>query len=380
MLRKNIIFILFAATSLIAAEDDVAYQNKSADPLFIQKEQKKSTDQLKAKTKKAIEEDDSLELSSPSRIYTKEGADVYATIDFLCFKAKENGLYYAHAVAGPGSQNLDPSEYDINGGLQKVVPDWDPAFRLGLGFNLPYDDWDFFAQWTHLKTDAKHSTNDELVMLWAHSNIHHFHYKSRWAKAKWKLKLNMFDMDLGRGFYIGERFSLRPSFGIATVFIKQAFKINNLYYASDHLHNDIDLYAVNYPKSDYTGAGIKAALDARFYFIRQLSILAAADGSMYYGKFNADFYEKENETKVAYTRDRFNMGINHFHLALGLVFDIFYGKNDNHLGFQMTWEQSMFFGVNQMNHYRFRFIEGIFSQHNDDLSLQAIAVKLRWDF
>ena len=380
MLRKNVLFILFAVTALMAAEDEIVYQKQSADPLFVQKENGKSSDRLATTLKKATEEESNLELSSSSLINSKEGTYVYITGDFLCLKAKENGLYYAHAIAGPGTQNLDPTEYDINGELQKVTPEWDPAFRLGLGINTFYDDWDFYAQWTRFKTDAQHFTNDELVMLWAHSDIEHFHYKSRWAKAKWKLKLNMFDMDLGRAFYIGERFSIRPSFGIATLFVKQVFKINNLYYASDFQFRDTDLYAVTLPTSDYSAGGIKAALDARFSFIRQLSILAAADGSMYYGKFKADFSEKENNTKVAYTSDHFYMGINHFHFALGLVLDIFYGENDNHCGFQVTWEQSMFFGLNQMNHYRFRFIEGIFRQHNDDLTLQGIAVKLRWDF
>jgi len=375
---KTIIFIFFAATALAASEDDVVYQTQSFDPLFIQKEKNKSPDPL-ANTKPKLPKENP-QLSSSSRIDNKEGSVIYITGDLLCWKVLENGLYYAQAIAGPGTENLDPTEYDIDGGVQKVTPQWSPAFRLGIGFNLPYDDWDLYTQWTRFKSGASDSTNNELVMLWAHSNLDNFHYKSRSANAKWKFLLNMIDMDLGRYFYIGEKFSVRPSFGIATAFIRQIFKISNLYYASDDLHRDIDLFSINHPTSDYSGAGIKAALDAKFSFVRQLSIIAMADNSLYYGKFRADYYEKENELKVAYTRDRFNMGINHFHLALGMVLDIFYGENDSHCGFQVTWEQSMFFGINQMNHYRFRFIEGIFSQHNDDISLQGIAMKLRWDF
>ena len=68
--------------------------------------------------------------------YDSRGARLYAVGDFLYWHADQEGLDYAVTSSNPIVVNGS----SLNGGhLKKPDFNWEPGFRLGMGYNIPYD-------------------------------------------------------------------------------------------------------------------------------------------------------------------------------------------------------------------------------------------------
>jgi hypothetical protein len=78
----------------------------------------------------------------------KRGIDgeVYVAADFLWWRAENHGYSYAF--------NRTENSW-VQGKVMRVNPSWDPGFRLALGWNAGYDQWDILAAWTWYYNKAK---------------------------------------------------------------------------------------------------------------------------------------------------------------------------------------------------------------------------------
>lgn len=314
---------------------------------------------------------------SPSARQTSSSTNMFIGADFLYWKADETALYYSQNGKSDGSTELEVGEYDFRGNLQKVKTKWDPGFRVTLGMNLPHDGWDIKSHWTCFSTDAKHTTNENLLMLWAHSDIKHGHYLTRYAHAKWDLNFNIFDIELGRDFFVGKKFSFRPSIGSIGGIVDQKIKINTIYYQSDIRVPEID--ALITAHSDFIGGGIKSGLDTSYTFCKSLSFIAKTSYSMLYSRFDSDMKELENNSTNAKTNDHFNLGISSYKISLSFSWDKSF-SNKKHFQLQIGWEDNIWVGMNQMNHNLFRYSEGELWEENENLTIQGLILHGQLDF
>ena len=64
-------------------------------------------------------------------------------------------------VSGPGPRTADvpPKSDNFNGKIKRIEPNWDFGFRLALGYNFCYDEWDGKISWAHYQTDKSESTS-----------------------------------------------------------------------------------------------------------------------------------------------------------------------------------------------------------------------------
>jgi hypothetical protein len=319
-------------------------------------------------------------LATSSRIETEDGSNLYFSGDFLYWKSYQSGLYYAVTGRGSSTQEMLGNEYDFDGDLQKFNPHWDPGFRIGVGYNMDHDDWNLFCYWTRFHTSKSASAQGDIITLWAHSNLSHGGYQSDSAKAKWRMHLDTADSELGRFFYVGERFSTRPFVGIKGAWINQNIDVDAHYiYGPEPGHAIPALNTVTDAKSEFKGGGILGGLDVRYAFPAGWSFLAKGIASLLYGSFNCDFNYLENDVVIANGIDNFKMGISHFALSLGLDWDTYFSDR-YHLGMHIGWEQNIYFGVNHLNHYMFRYREGLLRQENEDLTLNGLTLNVRFDF
>jgi hypothetical protein len=79
-----------------------------------------------------------------------------------------------------------------------VSPDWDFGFRVGLGWNTNYDFWDIFLNYTWFKnTGDLQKTSSTGFFDLGGANV----YGN--VSAKYRLLLNMGDLEVGRTTYLG---------------------------------------------------------------------------------------------------------------------------------------------------------------------------------
>ena len=314
-----------------------------------------------------------------SRFQVDNGWNLFLNTEFLWWVAKEDGLYYAQSGYWNQATDAIPPNgaMDFQGHLQKVKPLWRPAFRLGFGGNMSYDEWDLFLNWTWFSSEARKSSHGSLLTLWGHPDIDapgstatFAHY----AKGKWDLLYNVLDLEMGRSFWVGKHFSLRPFMGVRGAWIDQHFKIHYSYATAPSTSGHLRM------KSDFEGGGVRAGVDARFALFNGWSFYGIASASMLYGFFDCDFRESWQNKRIAKTGDGFRQATSAMQMAFGVRWDTYVHRDRYHFGLYAGWEQNIWYGINKMNHYFGQLQEGNLQQLNNDLCLQGGTFGVRFDF
>lgn len=314
-----------------------------------------------------------------SRFQVDRGWNLFLNTEFLWWVAKEDGLYYAQSGYSLQTTSAIPPNGAINfdGHLEKVKSSWRPGFRIGFGGNMSYDEWDILLNWTWFQSTARDSSRGTLLVLWGHPDFDDGSSTTTaasQAKAKWELGLNLLDLEMGRSFWAGKHFSLRPFFGIRGTWIDQRFKIDYQYLTNPTTTGKLKM------ASDFEGGGVRAGLDTRFSLLNGWSFYGLATASMLYGFFNGDSRGNWEGDKIAGTRDGFHQATSTVQMALGVRWDTYLHKDRYHIGLYAGWEQNIWFGLNKMNHYFGQLHQGNLEQLNGDLSLQGGTFGVRFDF
>ena len=314
-----------------------------------------------------------------SRFQVDNGWNVFLDVEFLWWVAKEDGLFYAQNGFTNQQTTAVPPDgtIEFNGRLEKVHPHWHPGFRIGLGGNMLYDEWDIFLNWTWFKSHTKEKKHGLLLVLWGHPDVDspgNTATGASSAKGNWRLYYNILDLEMGRAFWVGKHFSLRPFFGIRGAWIDQRFKVE--YDLTTAPSTDLHLKA----ESDFEGGGIRAGFDARFALLGGWSFYGIASASMLYGFYDCDFREKWESVKIAVSKDKFHQAASTAQLALGIRWDGYTHNDRYHFGLYAGWEQNIWFGINKMNHFFSSLHDGDLQQMNSDLTLQGGTFGIRFDF
>jgi hypothetical protein len=314
-----------------------------------------------------------------SRFQVDNGWNLFLDGEFLWWVAKEDGLYYAQNGFTNKETTVVPPDgtVDFDGHIEKVHPHWHPGFRIGFGGNMSYDEWDIFLNWTWFRSHAETSRKGLLLVLWGHPDVDSSGNTARGAftaKGDWHLHYNVLDLEMGRAFWVGKHFALRPFFSIRGAWIDQDFKIK--YDLTTAPITDLHLKA----ESEFEGGGIRAGFDARFTLWGGWSFYGIASASMLYGHYDCDFREKWESVKIAVSRDGFHQAASTAQLALGVRWDGYTHADRYHVGLYAGWEQNIWFGINKMNHFFSGLHDGDLQQMNNDLTLQGGTFGIRFDF
>lgn len=98
-----------------------------------------------------------------ARLEVQHGSNLILRGDWLYWQANETGLSFALQQEGFEPENPEPMGFG-----HVVNPDfsWHSGFRLGLGFNIPHDQWDANLLWTNYEGKAlghAKTNSDELL-------------------------------------------------------------------------------------------------------------------------------------------------------------------------------------------------------------------------
>ncbi len=313
----------------------------------------------------------------PSNFQVEGGANLFIAGEYLYWLANEDGLYFAQSGAGNQTGLIPPDgSKNFDGKVHRIHPEWDNGLRLSAGINFPKAGYDTIATWTWLATEghgSAHAGEHPLIPLWAEPSLTPFANATQ-AKGEWHLNLNVFDLEWGRSSWFGGHFSLRPFFGLRGLWLDQALK--NHFTLATHPAVFESLRAT----SDFRSGGLRAGADTRFVFSHGFSLYGIASGSLLYGRCHSNLKVKENAFEIARTKDSSWRGNSSLQLGLGLGWDSHIAKDRLHIEFHAGWEQNIWFGVNQMNHFVNQLQQGRFFKENSNLSTQGLVVGGRFDF
>jgi hypothetical protein len=195
---------------------------------------------------------------------------LFLAADFLYWRAENHGFSYAYQFT-----SANPNV----GTVTRINPQWDPAFRVGLGWNTPYDFWDIFLNYTWVRNRIHQSKSNALgfVSLWPVSTESTGTFSA--VSAKSRFMLNIGDLEIGRLVYLTKSLAIRPHLGARGGTIHQKFNSD----FTVPLTGSIQEQTFS-GKQNYWGVGPRVGANGEWHLSQGFSLLARAAGALLYGK------------------------------------------------------------------------------------------------
>jgi len=355
---------------------------------------------LNSLTNRIVSLEESLEcspnLNTAARPPLSECSNLFITGDFLWWEAHETGLDFV-------IKNEEGTSFINNGKINNPKSPWHPGFRVGLGYNLPHDGWDIYANLMRFYTRGKGDRTEQplggaMYATWL--DPHHNDRPSPTelelhdAKSLWKLHLNQIDLSLGREFFVSRYVTLRPHLGIRTAWVRQKYAIHYRGHISDpNAVNFNRLLTLGVPthtqvrmSNRYWGLGPVGGINSQWEFWGGFSFYGDLDLALLYGFFRNDQFQKAllSETSQFRIKNRFHLGRAISDLAAGLRWQSSLGDWEDPYSFnlliQVGWEHHIYYGQNLL----FRPVDnstlGHMPSNLGDLTLQGWTLSMKFDF
>ena len=232
------------------------------------------------------------------------GWDVVVTADYIYWKAVQDGTAYATSgVYFSPSPAATPFASVATGKQRSVGQDWSSGFKVGLGFDMCHDCWDVMVQYTWLRpshhshlsaTGPSDGTSDDCGCpeepSLGNQVVAQFLGGGSYstlvddplvigdsASSRWKMDLNVIDLELGRNFYLSQHLTMRPHIGLKGTWQKQNIhtSIRGPFFQIP-LDDETTLavsgpYRMHFKNRTY-GVGIRGGFDLSWYLSRSVSI------------------------------------------------------------------------------------------------------------
>ncbi len=282
--------------------------------------------------------------SYPARTEVRGSWDIWAKGSFLYWQARQENLDLAMV-----SDSSNPPFTD--GSVSSVVhPNfkYKPGFKVGLGINHDYDNWESSAEytWFHETTNSVIEPSDSFVFPmqgYGPSSVPTESYLS--ANQSWDLKMDFADISIARGYYSGTKLILTPFFGARGALIRQ-----HLYTAYDGGAGDDTLTLES--KTISQGIGPRTGLNGKWGLGYGLRLLGDASADILYTRYNYLLNKVLTSATLPQNfivKEKHNDFLRaHANLELGFGWGSYF---DNHnwfidlsatYGFQVFWDQNMF--------------------------------------
>ena len=177
--------------------------------------------------------------NAPARIEVRGSWDVYAMASFIYWQARQENMEIGIISHNAPDTLLEDTPFSTNYVNNMTVTNphftYRPGFKVGLGVNLDWDNWDAYAEYTWFHSSI-HSGVNSLSPATTGTAIPpngeylypiqgppaalngHF-FKS--AGQSWDLNMDFIDLSLSRSYYSGRRVTITPFFGARGAWIRQ---------------------------------------------------------------------------------------------------------------------------------------------------------------
>jgi len=347
------------------------------------------------------------EITPPVSPHVTSGVNVIANAEFLYLYAKMSKFFYGVNIAAEVRRVFPASQ--ITAWLPKKTKTfdthWDPGMRLGLGVEFAHDGWDLYSTWTYFYNSATASDSvptlefpftfagsltpgtKALLSKWTFNSVDGERQLTK-IKTKWSYQQNVFDLELGRQFWISHFLSLRPFFGLRGYNNHVRFDLKGI---SEMIENSpVDIVFVDiHPTQKFTqwGVGPLMGLNTAWYMAKEWSLVADISGALTYGNyetrrknriFESDFDASPTIDLYSWTNTQSDSVMQAiFDLYLGLRWErLFYGEKHK-LSIDAGWEMHYWPGLVNLIYETESDINSIFRTDTDQYSLTVSGVKAR---
>lgn len=247
--------------------------------------------------------------------------------------------------------------------LEEVHFGWDPGFRVGLGFGVHHDQWNTRAYYTRFHTRGKDSISKKPGTV--HSTfLGNFYVDNasgaglsgpsyQKASINWTIHFNMFDLELGRNFWINKWFTIYPFLDVKVGWIHQF--INSKWENPDLIAEKFYNIGRENLKNNFWGIGPGVGINTKWnLFSNQNRFYLFGDffGALMWGHWSfSDIFENDLKQQVSVDLNKIKSGASMVRTFMGLGWDVNLRQNRCHFSTKLGYE--MQFWLDQLQFYSF---------------------------
>ncbi len=334
---KRWVMLLLALPLLLRAEEE-KLQNQLADSGSYQSR----GETMRRKSSSPCRE------INPSAWGCPGNEGIFLKADFLYWRASEDDLMYAQV----SEDSVNTSGYASNanfrtsrGVLVNMKTNWEPAFRVGTGWNTNYDSWDVGIVYTWYKNRSREQVSSTVTgpvggipaswtVVAASDTV-----AGTSAKAVWKLRLDEGSLELGRAFYTSKSFSTRPFLGV---------KIDRLYRKTKFQYEGTTSGAIQkyINLNRFLGYGPQMGIGMDFHLPYGLSVMGKMGSTLFFGEGKQKMQTLEDNFIVGNARARpYWKMIPQLQVSTGMSWGMCTCNETCYYEFSVAWEGLCFWGV-----------------------------------
>lgn len=256
--------------------------------------------------------------------------------------------------------------------LKNVVTEFQPGFRVSAAYNMPYDGWDLQLIYTRLDYEQTAPLGFGVIG----TNALGF------ERIQWLYNLG--DLDLGRLFKVGERFKVRPHFGVRSLWLKQHAEVNNRYYLSGT--TDLRSYPTYYgDQKMYPMVGLEGGCEGYWQLSSEFSIygnigLSSLIRTYKYKEAIVTVFDNTGSRTEGYIKQGPSTNIvNNLDMTIGVRWDKDINDDEYHFALNVGYEQHTYYRF-PINVNTFRTGASNEFMTNQTFNLQGISAGARLDF
>jgi hypothetical protein len=333
----------------------------------------------------------------PANISSSNGWDVFGTVSYLYWYAKQDGMDLAPTGYLYSEDIWEPA--NVGGTVIRQHTKYTSGFKVGLGANLDVDDWVVNLTYTYLRQNT-HTTAGDLPDTLSSTGLPSIYNLSGWFqnnyyggqtvadtfKSKWKMHLDWLDLQFSRPCYQGRRLIVTPSAGLRASWIRQ-----QLHIASPNVRNVYEFVTpVEATSNNYSASwaiGPRGLIDMRYLVGGGFRFQGNFGGSLLFTQYT---HISHRESTLSDGPTSFSGGVqvssrNDNYLRamaeadLGIGWGTYFCDNEYHIDFSATYDFNYLWGQNMMRHLISEsnaFVTGV----SGDLMLHGLELNARFDF
>jgi hypothetical protein len=272
------------------------------------------------------------------------------------------------------SQFITPTGPEQSVTLFDAPFQWNPGFRLGLGYDARAEAWDTVLYYTNYTTEAKNHASGDIYSAYLGNyfanNTTGAHFGPTYSSAsiRWDFSFQTIDLELGRKFKTDHLLMLRPFVALKTAFIDQ--EIHTHWYGPKSISSFST--ATEKLENNYWGIGPALGLDTTwqlYHSSRQaFNLIGNISGAIMWGQWSfSDEYQNTTPVTIKVHSSDIVGASTMARGILGLEWNKHFSEID--LNLRLAYEAQVWFDQLQYYNYNMGRLDNLMSLQGVNLGV-----------
>ncbi len=330
------------------------------------------------------------------------GWNTFMTASFIYWEAIQGGMDLAVPGQGTiaGGVLTVPAISAVRQKLLQTDFEYQPGFKVGLGWSGMKDNWVLYAEytWLHGNTSTSGSapnpdvaTIDGIALpqsgVWFPTSFlpsNSANYRTTHISSKWNYKIDLVDAQISRPFYSGTRFLVEPFFGLRGAWIRQQLSLSATNLATTGVAVPATTRRAQY-YSRGNGVGPRIGMNGNWHLGYGLRFMGNAAASLLFTDYDVNQNVDRSDSSGTFVFpqktkiDDLNVLRPNLDLSLGLGWGSYFKCRRFHWDLAATYDFSVFWGQNMIRYLADTVQVGTQAAASD-LYLQGLTIKTQFEF